>query len=121
MRWTAPGNFWHNYRPHHIQTPKIYPTELKWQKMIEYLLPIPYMRAPIDIELWIGRSGGARLEICCELYTPAGVEPRQLFTRAATTLVLVTAATGKPQRIPEELREAWAAYVEEPVAFTKRG
>lgn len=88
---------------------------------IEYLLPIPYMRAPIDIELWIGRIGGASLEICYELYSPEGIVPRQLFTRAATTLVLVTAATGKPQRISEELREAWAPYVEEPVVFTKRG
>ena len=88
---------------------------------IEYLAPIPYMRAPIDIEMWIGRIGGASLEICYELYSPVGVTPRVLFTRAATTLVMVTAATGKPQRIAEELRTAWAPYVEEPVSFTKRG
>lgn len=88
---------------------------------IEYLLPIPYMRAPIDVELWIGRIGGASLEICYELYSPEGVMPRRLFTRAATTLVLVAAASGKPQRIPEELRAAWAPYVEEPVVFAKRG
>ena len=88
---------------------------------IEYLAPIPYMRAPIDIEMWIGRMGGASLEVCYELFSPVGVEPRVLFTRAATTLVLVTAATGKPQRIPDELREIWAPYVEEPAAFTKRG
>ncbi|PPF27452.1 MULTISPECIES: thioesterase family protein [unclassified Rathayibacter] len=88
---------------------------------IEYLAPIPYMRAPIDVELWIGRIGGASLEVCYELYSPAGVVPRVLFTKAATTLVLVTAATGRPQRIPEELREAWGPYVEEPITFSKRG
>ena len=88
---------------------------------IEYLAPIPYMRAPIDIEMWIGRIGGASLEICYELYSPVGVTPRTLFTKAATTLVMVTAATGKPQRITDDLREAWAPYVEEPVSFTKRG
>ena len=88
---------------------------------IEYLAPIPYMRAPIDIEMWIGRIGGASLEICYELFSPVGVTPRVLFTRAATTLVMVTAATGRPERITEELREAWAPYVEAPVAFTKRG
>ncbi|QHC70426.1 thioesterase family protein [Rathayibacter sp. VKM Ac-2801] len=87
---------------------------------IEYLAPIPYMRAPIDVELWIGRIGGASLEVCYELYSPAGVVPRVLFTKAATTLVLVTAATGRPQRIPEELREAWGPYVEEPITFSKR-
>ncbi|NEM91671.1 acyl-CoA thioesterase [Galbitalea soli] len=87
---------------------------------IEYLAPIPYMRAPIDIELWIGRIGGASLEICYELYSPVGVTPRTLFTKAATTLVMVTAATGRPERIPEHLREVWSGYVEEPVVFTKR-
>ncbi|PTL73761.1 4-hydroxybenzoyl-CoA thioesterase [Rathayibacter caricis DSM 15933] len=88
---------------------------------IEYLAPIPYMRAPIDIEMWIGRIGGASLEICYELYSPAGVEPRILYTKAATTLVMVTAATGRPERIPDELREVWAPYVDEPVRFAKRG
>lgn len=88
---------------------------------VEYLAPIPYMRAPIDIEMWIGRIGGASLEICYELYSPEGVTPRVLFTKAATTLVMVTAATGRPERIPESLRELWAPYVEEPVSFTKRG
>jgi len=88
---------------------------------IEYLAPIPYMRAPIDIEMWIGRIGGASLEVCYELYSPEGVTPRVLFTKAATTLVMVTAATGRPQRITDELRAIWLPYVEEPVAFTKRG
>lgn len=88
---------------------------------IEYLAPIPYMRAPVDIEMWIGRLGGASIEICYEVYSPAGVQPRVLFTRAATTLVMVTAATGRPQRIGEDLRAAWEPYVEEPVQFAKRG
>ncbi|KQQ00640.1 MULTISPECIES: acyl-CoA thioesterase [unclassified Rathayibacter] len=88
---------------------------------IEYLAPIPYMRAPIDIELWIGRIGGASLEVCYELYSPEGVTPRVLYTKAATTLVMVVAATGRPERIPPELRTVWAPYVEEPIAFTKRG
>jgi len=88
---------------------------------IEYLAPIPYMRAPIDIEMWFGRIGGASAEINYELYSPEGVEPRVLFTRAATTLVMVTAATGRPERISEELRGAWSPYLEEPVSFTKRG
>jgi len=88
---------------------------------IEYLAPIPYMRAPIDIEMWIGRIGRASLEICYELYSPQGVSPRVLFTKAATTLVMVTAATGRPQRIADELRAVWAPFVEEPVSFTKRG
>lgn len=87
---------------------------------VEYLAPIPFMRAPIVIELWIGHIGGASLEVDYEIYSPDGIEPRVLYTRAATTLVMVTAATGRPRRIDEELRRVWAPYVEEPLAFTKR-
>ncbi len=87
---------------------------------IEYLAPIPYMRAPIDIEMWIGRMGGASLEICYEVYSPASVTPRALFVRAATTLVMVTASTGRPQRIGDELRTLWSPYLGEPVKFAKR-
>ncbi|MEZ5190057.1 MAG: thioesterase family protein [Schumannella sp.] len=87
---------------------------------IEYLAPIPYMRQTLDIELWIGRIGGASLEVCYELYSPVGVSPRALFTRAATTIVMVTAADGRPRRIDEALRGLWAPYVEDPVVFSKR-
>jgi acyl-CoA thioester hydrolase len=87
---------------------------------IEYLAPIPYMRAPLDIEMWIGRIGGASLEVCYELFSPQGVEPRTLFTRAATTIVMVTAATGRPSRVEDGQRAAWEPYIEPPVEFTKR-
>ena len=87
---------------------------------IEYLRPIPYMRAPVDVEMWIGRIGGASLELCYELYSPVGIEPRVLYTRAATTLVMVDAASGSPKRIAAELRELWSPYVEGPVHFSKR-
>jgi len=87
---------------------------------IEYLVPIPYMRQPVDVELWIGRLGGASLEISYEVYSPVGMTPRLLYTRAATTLVMVELATGKPQRMTDEQREVWGPYVETPVAFTKR-
>lgn len=88
---------------------------------IEYLAPIPYLRAPVDIELWIGRLGGASLTVCYEVFSPQGVEPRVLYTRAATTIVIVSAATGRPERIPDVLRQAWEPFVEEPVEFSRRG
>jgi acyl-CoA thioester hydrolase len=87
---------------------------------MEYLLPIPYLRAPLDIELWLGRLGGASLQVCYEIYTPEHVQPRQLYGRASTTVVMVDAATGRPKRIGDAERQAWAPYVEEPVAFTRR-
>ena len=87
---------------------------------VEYLRPIPYGRAPLDCEVWIARLGGASLDVNYEVYSPQGDEPRVLTTRAASTLVLVDAATQKPRRITEAERAAWSPYLEAPVAFTAR-
>lgn len=87
---------------------------------VEYLVPMPYTRAPIDVEIWLGRLGGASIEICFELYSPVGVEPRVLYARAATSIVTVDAASGRPTRIPALLRELWAPYLEDPLHFTRR-
>jgi acyl-CoA thioester hydrolase len=87
---------------------------------IEYLQPIPFQRAPLDAEVWISRMGGASLELNYEIHTPVGVEPRILYTRAATTLVLANADDSKPRRITPTEKAAWAPYVEEPVRFTRR-
>ncbi|MBU1251586.1 MAG: acyl-CoA thioesterase [Actinobacteria bacterium] len=84
---------------------------------IEYLAPIPFHREPLDVELWIGRLGGASLEVCYEIYSPPVAEPRTLYTRAASTIVLVDRATGAPRRLGDEVREAWQPYVEPPIAF----
>lgn len=87
---------------------------------IEYLLPMPYTSAPIDVEVWLGRLGGASIEVCLELFSPSGVTPRLLYARAATTIVTVDAASGRPTRIPKHLTEAWAPYREDPIRFTRR-
>ncbi|MHB1171553.1 MAG: acyl-CoA thioesterase [Lacisediminihabitans sp.] len=88
---------------------------------IEYLVPIAYTRHPLDIQLWLGRLGGASLEVCYEVRSPLGVEPFALYTRATTTIVLVDAQTQRPRRINEFERAAWAPFLEEPVQFTRRG
>ncbi|MBM7025010.1 acyl-CoA thioesterase [Clavibacter zhangzhiyongii] len=88
---------------------------------VEYLRPISYGRRPLDVQVWLGRLGGSSLEACYELRSPAGVEPSELYARASTTIVLVDSATGRPRRITDDERAAWADYVEEPVAFSRRG
>ena len=86
---------------------------------IEYLAPVPYLRRPLDVELWLGKLGGASLEVCYEVYSPEGAVPRALFARAATTIVLVDAATEKPRRMREAERLAWEPYLEEAIAFRR--
>jgi acyl-CoA thioester hydrolase len=87
---------------------------------IEYLVPIPYLRQPLDIQLWLGRLGGASLEVCYEVCSTPGEGPATVFTKAATTIVLVDAVTQRPRRISDREREAWEPYLGEPVSFSKR-
>ncbi len=96
-------------------------------QQIEYLRPLAFTRTPVRVELWIGAIGGASLQVCYEVHDgdPAGF-PRtgpasgaQPYVRAATSIVVVDAATARPRRITPEERAAWAEYVEEPVTFRR--
>lgn len=82
---------------------------------IEYLEAIPYRAEPIEIELWISRIGGASIEVCYEIPGPSTVA-----ARAATTLVLVDAATGRPRRVTAEERRTLEWLVDAPLEFRRR-
>ncbi len=84
---------------------------------VEYLAPIGYQRRPVDVVLWIGKLGGASIEISYEVVATDDEGETFVAAKAATTLVLVDTATGTPRRIADEERAAWASYVEEPVRF----
>lgn len=83
---------------------------------IEYLLPVPYQRNPLDVQLWISRFGGASAEISYEVYCNEG-----LAVRAASTMVFIDSDTGLPRRISDAERAAWADYLDDPVELRSRG
>lgn len=87
---------------------------------VEYLVPVPYRSQPLDVQIWLGRIGGASLEICYEVCSPIGTEPFVRHSRAASTIVLVDPATQRPRKITDEERESWSAWTDEPLAFTRR-
>jgi acyl-CoA thioester hydrolase len=87
---------------------------------IEYLAPVPYLRQPLDVRLWLGKLGGASLDVCYEVWSPQGVQPEIQFARANTTIVLVDAATERPRRINDTERAAWAPYLDDPIVFARR-
>ena len=89
-------------------------------QQVEYLAPIPYLREPLDIQLWIGRMGGASLDVCYEVCSPEGTEPFVVYARAQSAIVLVDATTLKPRRMTDRERTDWGAYLDEPVEFTQR-
>ncbi|MGO2090636.1 MAG: acyl-CoA thioesterase [Microbacterium gubbeenense] len=84
---------------------------------IEYLLPVPYGRDPLDVQVWIGRLGGSSVEICYEVWSPDGTV---LYARATTVVVLVDMDSGRPMRLPADIRAVWSSYVEDPIAYRRR-
>jgi acyl-CoA thioester hydrolase len=88
---------------------------------IEYLSPVPYQSQPLDVQLWLGRLGGASLEICYEVCSPLDAEPFTQYARAASTIVLVDPTTQRPRKITEDERANWSAWTDAPIAFTRRG
>lgn len=89
------------------------------RQQIEYLVPLAYRREPVIVEMWLGHLGGASMDVCYQVQD-SGDDPT-VYARAETTVVLVDAATGRPRRLGDGEREAWAPYVEEPVVFRHRG
>lgn len=87
---------------------------------IEYLAPVPYGRNPLDVQMWFGRMGGSSLEIFFEVFSPAGDGTQTLYARATVVLVMVSAETGRPTRLSEEMRAAWGPYVGAPPAYGHR-
>ncbi|MGK9147310.1 acyl-CoA thioesterase [Plantibacter flavus] len=87
---------------------------------IEYLAPIPYQRDPLDVQLWMGKIGGASLQVAYEVYSPVGATAQTLYARASTTVVMVDSTTLRPRRISDVERAAWEPYLEEPIVFTRR-
>ncbi len=86
---------------------------------IEYLQPIPHLREPVVVELWLGRLGDASIEVCYEI-TSGAPEARRVFVQATTTIVVLDAGSGRPRRLTEEERRVWAPLVGPPVTWRRR-
>jgi len=90
---------------------------------IEYVRPVPYQRHPLDVQLWFGRLGGSSIDVCYEVCSPletAGESGQEIYARATTVVVKVDADSGRPLRLSEREREAWAPYVGEPLRYGHR-
>lgn len=88
---------------------------------IEYLRQVPYGRKPLDVQVWFGHMGGSSLDVCFEVFSPrdSGVD-QVLYARATAIIVMMDAATGRPIRLTERMRSAWASYVGEPITYAHR-
>lgn len=86
---------------------------------LEYVAPIPHLRDPVVVELWLGRIGGASIEVCYEVTSTVGGR-RTVHVQAMTTVVMLDAATGSPRRLRPEERAVLEPHVGPPVAWRRR-
>lgn len=87
---------------------------------IEYLLPVPYQRRPLDVQMWFGHVGGSSLEVCYEVWSPRDDEEQVMYAKSTAVIVLVDAATGKPIRLTDAMRDAWMPFLGDPIAYKHR-
>jgi acyl-CoA thioester hydrolase len=83
---------------------------------VEYLAPLPFSQRPARIDLWVSSIGGASLEVSYEVFSPDGVR----CAIAATSIVMVEAASGRPRRLSTEERAALEPLLDEPLQFRRR-
>ena len=86
---------------------------------LEYLAAVPHLREPVVVETWLGRLGGASIEVCYEITSRVGGR-RTVHVQAMTTVVMLDAATGRPRRLTADERATWEPYVGPPVAWRRR-
>lgn len=82
---------------------------------IEYLATLNHRTAPVDVELWVTRIGGADFDLHYEVRDEAA-----LYARAATTMVVYQLADERPRRITPRERDVLERWRDEPVAFRRR-
>lgn len=83
---------------------------------VEYLAPLPFSQRPVRVDLWIAKIGGASLEVDYEVFSPDGVR----CAVAATSIVMVDAASGRPRRLSTEERAALEPLLDAPLEFRRR-
>ncbi len=81
---------------------------------IEFLRVLEYSEHPVIVEVWIGRLGGASLDIHYEVLDGSTAE-RTVVARAITVTVIVDGVSMRPQRLSQEGRTVVENWMDEPL------
>ena len=83
---------------------------------IEYLRPVLYRVAPIEIDVWVTRLDVAWFDLAYDLRD--GDAPA---ARAETTMAVYDLAAGRPRRLAAAERAALEAWRDEPISWRRVG
>jgi acyl-CoA thioester hydrolase len=81
---------------------------------VDYLLPLDYRLAPVAVDLWVGRTGGASFEVDYEVLEPDTEAFGELrtYVRASTVCVAYDFDAGRPRRLRDDERARLATLTD---------
>ncbi len=86
---------------------------------IEYIAPLTFRHAPIEVEMWCTKIGGAGFDLGYDVRDPEGVGVGH-YARAETSLVVYDFPNARPRRIRSDERTILEDHAGEPVPFRWR-
>ncbi|MBP2216424.1 thioesterase family protein [Arthrobacter sp. CAN_C5] len=84
---------------------------------IEYSAPLNYRPDPLEISIWVTGVGGSSFDLGYQIAEPDGSAS---YALAASTMILVNRATGRPAKLNDAQRAALEHWLGEPVSFRRR-
>jgi acyl-CoA thioester hydrolase len=87
---------------------------------IEYIAPLTFRHAPIAVEMWVTKMGGAGFDIGYDVRDPEDVGAGH-YARAETSLVVYDFADSRPRRIRPDEKAILEGLRGAPVPFRWRG
>lgn len=89
---------------------------------IEYRRPLGFRHAPVEIQMWVSRVGGAGFDVAYIVTDPDGVGEgeRPVYAVAETELALYDFASEAPRRMRPDERVSVQAHVGGPAPFRRR-
>lgn len=84
---------------------------------IEYLAPLNYRPEPVNVGIWVTSIGGSSFDFG---YSIAEPDSSTTYALAASTMVMVDRATGRPSRLTDQQRSGLEQRLGEPVPFRAR-
>lgn len=93
---------------------------------IEYRRPLGFRHAPVEVQMWVSRVGGAGFDVAYIVTDPEGMDgedgdaERPVYAVAETELALYDFSSASPRRMRPDERDALRAHVGEPAPFRRR-
>ena len=89
---------------------------------IEYRRPLGFRHAPVEIQMWVSRVGGAGFDVAYIVTDPDGVGDgeRPVYAVAETELALYDFASESPRRMRPDERTSVRSHLGAPAPFRRR-